>query len=367
MKYTVSAALAVLAAKNAAAHATFQDLWVDGTDYGTQCARIPLSNSPVTDVTSDDLACNAGTSAVSLKCSVTAGSTVTVEMHQQPNDRDPTEEAIGGAHYGPVLVYMAAVDDASSAVGADSAWFKVFQDTWASAGSSGSDDDWGTKDLNTCGGKMDVVIPSDLAPGDYLLRAEAIALHSAGSEGGAQFYMTCYQITVTGSGTATADTVSIPGAYNASDAGILINIYQSMTTYEAPGPTVYAGGSTKSAGAACANCESTCTAGSTTASIGAAATSAAATTLASSAATTTAASSSAAVATSSVASASSVQAVAAASSAPSSAVATTLVTSTSASSESVAIATSSTSSAASAATTEASSCKRRRSRVARNL
>lgn len=77
MKFTVSTALAVLAAKNAAAHATFQDLWVDGTDYGTQCARIPLSNSPVTDVTSADLACNAGTSAVSLKCSVTAGSTVT--------------------------------------------------------------------------------------------------------------------------------------------------------------------------------------------------------------------------------------------------------------------------------------------------
>lgn len=270
-------------------------------------------------------------------------------MHQQPNDRDPTEEAIGGAHYGPVLVYMAAVDDASSAVGADSAWFKVFQDTWASAGSSGSDDDWGTKDLNTCGGKMDVVIPSDLAPGDYLLRAEAIALHSASSEGGAQFYMTCYQITVTGSGTATAETVSIPGAYNASDAGILINIYQSMTTYEAPGPTVYAGGSTKSAGAACANCESTCTAGSTTASIGAAATSAAATTPASSAA-----------------SASSSQAVAAASSAQPSAVATTLVTSTSASSESVAAATSSTSSVAAAATTK-SSCKKRRSRVARNL
>lgn len=77
MQYTISAALLALAAKNAAAHATFQDLWVDGTDYGTQCARIPLTNSPVTDVTSNDLACNAGTSAVTAKCSVTAGSTVT--------------------------------------------------------------------------------------------------------------------------------------------------------------------------------------------------------------------------------------------------------------------------------------------------
>lgn len=190
---TVSAALVAFlaAAQHAAAHATFQDLWVDGVDYDSQCARTPASNSPVTDVTSTDLACNAGTSAVSSKCPVAAGATVTVEMHQQPGDRSCSNEAIGGAHYGPVLVYMAAVDDASSAEGSDSTWFKVFEDTWASNGTSGSDDNWGTKDLNTCCGMMDVTIPEDLAPGDYLLRAEAIALHAAGSSGGAQFYSMC--------------------------------------------------------------------------------------------------------------------------------------------------------------------------------
>lgn len=78
MKFTISAALtAAFAAQQVAAHATWQDLWVDGVDYDTQCARQPVSNSPVTDVTSDDLACNAGTSAVSSNCPVTAGSTVT--------------------------------------------------------------------------------------------------------------------------------------------------------------------------------------------------------------------------------------------------------------------------------------------------
>ncbi|KAH8894484.1 hypothetical protein GQ53DRAFT_744672 [Thozetella sp. PMI_491] len=262
---TISAGLLALAAKNVAAHATFQQLWVDGVDQGSTCARLPLSNSPVTDVTSDDMACNAGTSAVTSKCAVTAGSTVTVEMHQQPNDRSCSNEAIGGAHYGPVLVYMSAVSDSASAVGSDSAWFKVFEDTWASGGASGSENPWGTKDLNTCCGKMDVLIPKDIAPGDYLLRAEAIALHAAGSSGGAQMYMTCYQITVTGSGSASPDTVSIPGAYAASDPGILINIYQSLSTYVAPGPTVYSGGSTKSAGSPCVNCESTCAVGASTA------------------------------------------------------------------------------------------------------
>lgn len=38
---------------------------------------------------------------------------------------------------------------------------------------------------------MNVKIPSDIAAGDYLLRAEALALHTAGQANGAQFYMTC--------------------------------------------------------------------------------------------------------------------------------------------------------------------------------
>lgn len=84
---------------------------------------------------------------------------------------------------------MASVSDAASASGSSASWFKIFADTWAKnpSGGSGDDDFWGTKDINTCCGRMDVKIPSDLAPGDYLLRAEALALHTAGSSGQAQF------------------------------------------------------------------------------------------------------------------------------------------------------------------------------------
>lgn len=172
-------------------------------------------------------------------------------MHQQPNDRSCSNEAIGGAHYGPVMVYMSKVSDAATADGSSS-FFKIFQDSWAKASSTsqGSDDYWGTKDLNTNCGKMDVKIPSNLAPGDYLLRAEAIALHSASSAGGAQFYITCYQITVTGGGSTTPAGVSFPGAYKASDPGIQINIYQQLSTYVAPGPAVIQGGTEAVAGKA---------------------------------------------------------------------------------------------------------------------
>ena len=46
-----TALLAALASR-VASHATFQDLWVNGVDQGAFCVRLPLSNNPVTDVTS---------------------------------------------------------------------------------------------------------------------------------------------------------------------------------------------------------------------------------------------------------------------------------------------------------------------------
>lgn len=82
MKSLALTAVAVLFGQQVAGHATFQDLWVDGVDYGSQCVRLPLSNSPVTSVTSNDVRCNANSGPVSKKCPVKAGSTVTVEMHQ---------------------------------------------------------------------------------------------------------------------------------------------------------------------------------------------------------------------------------------------------------------------------------------------
>lgn len=187
---------------------------------------------------------------------------------------------------------------------------------------------------------MDVPVPKDLAPGDYLLRAEAIALHAAGSEGGAQFYMTCYQITVSGDGTATAETVSIPGAYKAADPGIEINIYQAMTEYVAPGPAVYAGGSNKTAGSECTNCESTCAPGDAPAA--------------------TAGSGSASSSAPASAAASSTSAAATSAAAPSTTLATSVTT------QAAAVATP-TSESAAAASTAAAECKRRRSRIARNL
>lgn len=261
MKFSSHVVLSAVAAVNVAAHATFQQLWVDGVDFGSQCIRMPTSNNPVTNVGGADIRCNAGTRGVSGKCPVKAGSTVTIEMHQQPGDRSCGQEAIGGAHYGPVNVYLSKVSDASSADGS-TPWYKIFADSWSAKGTVGDGDNWGTNDLNSCCGKMDVLIPADTPSGDYLLRSEVIALHTAGGSGGAQFYISCYQITVAGSsGSAVPAGVSLPGALKASDPGILINIHAKVANYVNPGPAVIAGGTTKTAGSTCSGCAATCSAG----------------------------------------------------------------------------------------------------------
>lgn len=183
---------------------------------------------------------------------------------KQPGDRSCGSEAIGGAHYGPVNVYLSKVSDASTADGS-TPWYKIFADSWSAKGSVGDGDNWGTNDLNACCGKMDVPIPADTPAGDYLLRAEVIALHTASSAGGAQFYVSCYQITVAGNSAAAAlpAGVSLPGALKSSDPGIQINIHSKISSYVNPGPAVISSGTTKQAGSACsAGCAKTCAVGS---------------------------------------------------------------------------------------------------------
>ncbi|KAG9047063.1 hypothetical protein FS837_003149 [Tulasnella sp. UAMH 9824] len=241
MKLSTAAALASLIA-SASAHATFQYFWTDSSTSTNTCARTPPNNNP-TGSTASTIACNGnGNTPAAADCTVAAGSTVGVEMHQQPGDRSCSTEAIGGNHDGPVIIYMAKASSTSVTNVSGLSWFKIAQEGLISAQPSSQTYTWGTDDLNANCGKFFFKIPSDIAPGAYLLRAEVIALHVAGSSGGAQHYETCFQLQVTGGGSANPPGVSFPGAYSLNDPGILFNIYTSFTTYPIPGPTVYGGG-----------------------------------------------------------------------------------------------------------------------------
>jgi Auxiliary Activity family 9 (formerly GH61) len=71
-------------------------------------------------------------------------------------------------------------------------------------------------------------IPASLPAGDYLMRIEHIGLYVAQSLGAAQFYISCGQLTVTGRGAGSpSPLVAFPGAYSATDPGIMINIFSA--------------------------------------------------------------------------------------------------------------------------------------------
>ncbi|KEZ45018.1 hypothetical protein SAPIO_CDS2413 [Scedosporium apiospermum] len=102
---------------------------------------------------------------------------------------------------------------------------------------------WGTDIVINNQGKQVIHIPECLEDGQYLLRAEMLALHGARSPSGAQFYMECAQIEVTGgTGTAKPQTYSIPGIYKANDPGVMIDIYNTnlnQKAYTVPGPDAF--------------------------------------------------------------------------------------------------------------------------------
>jgi hypothetical protein len=73
---------------------------------------------------------------------------------------------------------------------------------------------WATNTVIDNKGNQVIHIPKCIADGQYLLRAEMVALHGARSNGGAQLYMECAQIEISGgTGSVKPKTYSIPGVY----------------------------------------------------------------------------------------------------------------------------------------------------------
>ncbi|KAG6818743.1 hypothetical protein H0H93_002199 [Arthromyces matolae] len=221
------------------AHFTMQYIWKNGVDQGlNNYIRIPPSNNPVTDVTSTDLTCNVngltGTSVSTL--SIAAGTNITFEWHQHAQRTG--EDPISGGHKGPVQVYIAKAPSTAAAFdGQGSVWTKIYSSGLLTVNPQW----WATDVVNATGGKHSVIIPASLPAGQYLLRAEIIALHVAETYPGAQFYIGCAQVAITGGGSANPPKVALPGAYAGSDPGITINIYNNLQSYTAPGPAVWSG------------------------------------------------------------------------------------------------------------------------------
>jgi hypothetical protein len=88
------------------------------------------------------------------------------------------------------MIYLAKVDSALTTTVTGLKWFKIWEDGLDSNGT------WAVTRLYNNKGKVEFTLPKCIQNGNYLLRAEIIALHAASSYPGAQLYMECAQINV---------------------------------------------------------------------------------------------------------------------------------------------------------------------------
>ncbi|KAK6218811.1 hypothetical protein LQW54_002737 [Pestalotiopsis sp. IQ-011] len=252
MLFTSAFTTLALLAVEAAAHGAVTSYVIAGTTYPGYQGFSPNTDAviqrqwpdynPVTSATDSKLRCNGGTSAA-LSASVKPGDSVEAIWGQWTHSQ------------GPIIVWMyKCAGEFSACDGSGSGWFKideagfhgdgktVFLDTETPSG-------WDIAKLVGGNKGWTSTIPAGLAPGNYLIRHELIALHQAKSP---QWYAECAQIAVTGSGTAqpTADQkAAIPGYCKQTDPNIsvAINDHTISQTYVVPGPPVFKGTAAKKA------------------------------------------------------------------------------------------------------------------------
>jgi len=217
----------------------FGDVLVDAWAPYTDPYRSPMpekltreynSNGPIEDVTSAAFTCNTNGATENvpvqtIQTGVKAGDSMTFYWTVWPD-----------SHKGPVMTYLADCQgDCSTFNATGDVWFKIDESGY-------SNGVWASDTLIQNNSSYTTKIPTTIASGQYLLRHEILALHSASSVNGAQWYPSCNQINVTSTGSLKPAGVAIPGYIKADDPGVLINIYTTLTNYTIPGPAVIEGG-----------------------------------------------------------------------------------------------------------------------------
>nr|QBL14594.1 lytic polysaccharide monooxygenase [Talaromyces verruculosus] len=262
----VAALSAVLAlASTVAGHGYVQNIVIDGESYsGYIVTQFPYESNPPavigwattatdlgyvdpTEYTNADIICHKNATPGALSAPVAAGGTVELQWTTWPD-----------SHHGPVISYLANCNGNCSTVDKTKLDFVKID-------ASGLIDDttvpgtWASDQLIAANNSWTVTIPETIAPGNYVLRHEIIALHSAENTDGAQNYPQCINLEITGSGTASPTGTPGEELYTPTDPGILVNIYQSLSTYVIPGPTLWSGAANNAVASATAAASATAT------------------------------------------------------------------------------------------------------------
>ncbi|KAG9197117.1 hypothetical protein G6514_002259 [Epicoccum nigrum] len=177
----------------------------------------------------DNINCHKSATAGKQYASVAAGADLKFYWNTWPD-----------THKGPIINYIAPCNgDCTTLTPGSLRWTKISQGGLITPGGSGT---WVTDELIKNNFTSSTTIPRNLKAGNYVIRHEIIALHSASSDNGAQFYPQCLNLKVTGSGSvAPPSGVAGTSLYKRNDPGVLFNLYNNPTSYSYPGPAVWTG------------------------------------------------------------------------------------------------------------------------------
>ncbi|RKU49290.1 hypothetical protein DL546_009783 [Coniochaeta pulveracea] len=239
---------ALTTAATVIAHGHVNDIIVDGVQWPSYNPLVfpYMSNPPkvvgwTTDQTDDgfiapsaftssDIICHKNASNAGGHAIVAAGDKVFIQWSTWPV-----------SHRGPVIDYLASCgSDGCETVDKTTLKFFKIDETGLIDGSS-APGTWASDQLIANNNSWMVEIPPAIKPGYYVLRHEIIALHDAAYDDGAQAYPQCFNLEVTGGGNDSPDGVLGTSLYDASDPGVLINIYTPLSAYTIPGPALYTG------------------------------------------------------------------------------------------------------------------------------
>ncbi|OJK00068.1 hypothetical protein ASPACDRAFT_28189 [Aspergillus aculeatus ATCC 16872] len=151
-----------------------------------------------------DFRCNLGSFSNAAKtevAEVAAGDTIAMKLFYDTSI----------AHPGPGQVYMSKAPTGNvQEYQGDGDWFKIWEKTLCNTDGDLTTEAWCTWGMS----QFEFQIPAATPAGEYLVRAEHIGLHGAQANE-AEFFYSCAQIKVTGSGTGSPSlTYQIPGLYN---------------------------------------------------------------------------------------------------------------------------------------------------------
>ncbi|KAI1019129.1 hypothetical protein LB503_009120 [Fusarium chuoi] len=172
--------------------------------------------------THPDIICQKNGKPANLTVQVAAGGTVDFQWTEW-------------AHFGPMMTYVAPCGgDCSTVDKTTLKWVKIDE-----AGINFDTQEWAARKMVNNNRTWTTKIPSTLAAGNYVLRHETIAVHGSYKIGGAQNYPQCFNIEITGSGTAKPEGVLGTKLYTPTDPGIYFNPYTTLKNYTIPGPPLF--------------------------------------------------------------------------------------------------------------------------------